>query len=417
MQQYDYKINDISVYGVKTNQFKTIQFQCQFVNILNKESAPKRALLAYILKVITKDYPTRKLMNLHLQELFASHLRTGVRKVGNSHIITFFVSMINQEYAINDTDILTEMFDTLGSVLYNPLFEETIFNEEKQALIDYLLEIQSDPMRKAMLDLNEALYADDLYGTNTMGTVEDISALTLDDVLDAYHEMISENDIFITWVGNIEKDVMDSHIRNTLRPTKSPKQIPFISTPLSINTPKKLVVPKPVKQTKIITAYASNITYNTPDYYAMVVFNAMFGGHADSLLFNTVRNEHSLCYQIGSSYDQYKGTVFVYTGIDTKNIKRVNTLIKQVLTSIQDNTFSDEDLSLAKKAIETSLSGALDSPYSILNHLTKASLFNQTWNQEELITKFNLVSRDKIVDAANALKEAITYIVKGDQNE
>lgn len=417
MQQYDYTINGISVSGVKTDQFKTIQFQCQFVNTLNKDSAPKRALLAYILKVITADYPTRKIMNLHLQELFASHLRTGVRKVGNTHIITFFVSMINQEYAINNTNILKEMFATLGSVLYNPLFEEQIFFEEKQALIEYLLEVQSDPMHKAMIELNEEFYKDDVYGTKSMGSVEAIEALTLQDIKDAYQEMIAENSIYVNWVGNIEKSTMDTYIKDTLKPTNQSSKNAFTSTPLQVLAHREIVVPKPIKQTKIILAFASDTTFNTANYYAMIVFNAMFGGHADSLLFTTVRNKHSLCYQIGSSFDQYKGSLFVYTGVDTKNIDTVIKLMDEVLLNVKENNFTNEDLALAKKAIETSLQSSLDSPYSILNQLSKAGFFGKRWNQKEMIKRFNDVKKEDVVIAANSLKPAITYIVKGEQND
>jgi predicted Zn-dependent peptidase len=414
MIQTTESVNGIKVSGLQTSQFKTLQFQCQFVTSLNDESAPKRALLAYLLKAASQAYPTRQKMTLHLQKQYGSHIRTGIRKVGETHVLTFFVSMINPEYTLNNENLLKSLFETLHGMIYQPLFDEAIFEEEKMAMIDYLLESASDPMKQAMIDLHELLYKNDVYQTRSLGRVDQYRSLTLDDIKATYQKMIMHDEVSVSWVGNIDSNTINPLIAEYLRQGKAHTPYSFISDP---NTPaahaRLITKEKAVKQAKLLLAYRSNTTYKDPQYYAFLLFNTLLGGHSDSVLFNIIRTKHSMCYQIGSSYDPYKGSLIIYTGIDHSNVEQVIELINTIVSDIQKGHVEQEMLSLAQKAIETALISGLDSPFSMLNHLTKASFFNETWQIDEMIKHVNDVTLEDIVTVSNTLVKDITYLVKG----
>lgn len=416
MQQFKTTINKTLVTGLTTTQFKTAQCQIQFAAPLNKQSAPKRALLAYVLKAVSQSYPTRQLMNRHLESLYAAHIRVGIKKIGDAHIITFYLSTIHQDYTLNQENLLAQLFDTLSNMLYHPLFKEHIFQEEKQAMIDYLNELSSDPLKYAFLETYQHMYEKDTYRTRSTGDIDDILPLTLDDIKDAYQSMIETDQLYVQYVGADDANTVYDLVRTFITPTKQ-QSLSFISpTDFDAITENKISLTKPIQQTKLIITYRLKTTYTDDDYYKAVVFNALLGGGSDSLLFHKVRNEAGLCYFIGSSYDQFKGSLIIYTGIEQQNQEKVQLMIQEIITDIQQKNISSHALDLAKNALVTSLKASLDSPYTLLNHLAKGHYFNNEFNPEQTIKRILAITEEDIHTMAKSLIPNITLLLEGDSD-
>ncbi|MEC9484299.1 MAG: pitrilysin family protein [Candidatus Izemoplasma sp.] len=418
MQQFTSTTNGIHIRGLTTSQFKTSQCQIQFVSPLSNKSAPRRALLAYLLKAVSQDFPTRKQMNHHLESLYASHLRVGVKKVGNAHVITFYLSVINHDFTLEKEDLLEALFKVLSGSLYSPLFDPSIFNEERQALIDYMNEVASDPLKYALLETYNTMYDGDPYHTRSLGTIADLEAVTLEDIHASYQSLIEEDTIYVEYVGNRDEETVTNLVSHYLKPNTVKKAHSFISpSDFSNIQPIDKRLYKPIKQTKLVTSYRVPVTYDHDDYYTLVVLNALLGGGSDSLLFHEVRNNAGLCYFIGSSYDQFKGSVIIYTGIEKSNEEAVLPLINDVIDSIKSTTYQTDHLTIAKKAIITSLISSLDSSYSLLNHLAKGLYFNKPFDPDHAIEAVKRVTQDDIARCAKQLILNVTVIVEGGNDE
>ncbi len=85
-----------------------------------------------------------------------------------------------------------------------------------------------------------------------------------------------------------------------------------------MNIVKERQVREPIVQAKLNLAYQTNVYYDEPERFALMVFNGLFGGFPHSKLFMNVREKESLAYYASSSVDTFRGFMSVQTGIDEK---------------------------------------------------------------------------------------------------
>ena len=70
-----------------------------------------------------------------------------------------------------------------------------------------------------------------------------------------------------------------------------------------MNIVKERQVREPIVQAKLNLAYQTNVYYDEPERFALMVFNGLFGGFPHSKLFMNVREKESLAYYASSSVD------------------------------------------------------------------------------------------------------------------
>ena len=75
------------------------------------------------------------------------------------------------------------------------------------------------------------------------------------------------------------------------------------------------------------TSSISDFGLNPPGYYhefnhVLRVYNTILGTMNDSVLFNIVREKHSLCYSIGSYYSKFNPSLTIYAGINKDNYEK-----------------------------------------------------------------------------------------------
>ena len=57
--------------------------------------------------------------------------------------------------------------------------------------------------------------------------------------------------------------------------------------------------------------------------FDVMIYNSIFGGSANSKLFQNVREKASLAYTASSSYYRFKNNIFINCGIEIKNYEKV----------------------------------------------------------------------------------------------
>jgi predicted Zn-dependent peptidase len=410
--------NNIKVNGIQTTKFKTNRLQISFANKLSRKSAPVRALLPYILKAKTAKYQTRALLNEYLEELYATHLNVGVKKVGLSHIITFDISYIQKQYTIDNVDLTPKIMTLLNEILHNALLDEKTFLEEKRLMRDYFKDLYANKTRYSIVRLYEIMYDNELYQVPPLGTLEDLENVTYQDVIDEYHSMIHYDQKMINFVGdfdqlNLQELISQNlNLKSTLVPLTLIDQQPHLKKDVHLVKEKQRV-----NQAKLAIGYRINAYYNTPSYYVAIVLNMLLGGSAESLLFKDIRETKSLAYYIGSSYDAYKGSLIIYAGITEKNQELALSSINEVINQIKTSDFLDEYLNIAKKLIVNGLLASLDSNGSLLSRLTGLSMFDKTFNKQRLIDNVNGVTKEEIASLMNTLQKDTIYILGGVNNE
>lgn len=413
--------NNNTVYRVnigQTEKFKTVKIQLTFLNDLQRETVTKRALLPYLLKAITEKYPTRKDLSIQLESMYSASFNAGVKKIGLAHEIIFDLTLIHNDYAMDSVDLLEEGFVFLNDVLFHPLFNDNIFEEEKRLLDEYFLSIYGNKMRYAVLECTNAMYQGELFLLQAMGVQEDLETLQLQDCIEAYHDMMTTDRISINIIGDVDITDINSRIERHLPFLPRTKQVTLLDTSQKPNRQVQEIIEKQdVQQGKLVLGYQFPAYYLTEDYYHAVVMNMVLGGGPESLLFKRIREQLNKVYFIGSSYDQHKGSLLIYAGINPRDFDEVRREIEKIIQQLTSQTFDDTMLSIAKKTLINGLIESFDSSSSLATRISHLSLFDKTFDSKRLISKIEQTTKEDIASISRLLKLDTIYFLRDDSNE
>jgi predicted Zn-dependent peptidase len=403
---------------LQTSKFKSTRIKITFATHLNKDTVTKRALLPYMMRAITKNYPTRDLLNQKLEEMYAGNVTASVDKRGLTHIITFDLQLINNNYTLDNEDLLKEGLLFLKEVLYNPLFTEQTLKDEIRLMEEYHMGIYANKMRYALKEAMHIAYEGELYDIGALGTKEDLEGITLEDVEQTYQSMITNDLVNISVVSDMDEDLIKKDILSTFTFRRNDLDLVLVDqSRKDIKTITTKVDIQDVTQSKVVITYQLPVYYLTDDYYKAVVLNSLIGGSSESLLFNRIREELSLVYFIGSLYDNYKGSFVIYSGINKEDQEQVLKEVDNIISMVINEEVSEELLQTTKTTLISSLIESYDSIGSLTSRINDISLFDRPFNIENIINSVSSVSIKDLSFIAKKLQKQVIYTVRGEDNE
>ncbi|MCF7925956.1 MAG: insulinase family protein [Candidatus Izimaplasma sp.] len=412
IKQDTFNINIIS-----TSKFKTTKIQLVLANDIPKENITPRALVPYLLEKATKAHPTKEKLADYLEGLYQSSIHVKAAKSGLSHFLLFELNMINDDYTLDHEPLLLKGLTVLKDILFNPVFNRAYFEEEKRLFANYFDRLYADKMQFTIKELKDALFKDDPYGKNALGTEESLKTVTLKDVKDAYQTMLTDDLININVIGDIDEEEITQVLNDTFKFKPRQKTLTLIDHFYrTFNDPQLIIKHKHVKQAKLAIGYRFPIYYGDDDYYAAVVFNTLLGGGSNSLLFDIIREEKGYAYYISSHYDYFKGTLYIFLGLDEKNRKDTTNDIDQMINSLK-TTVDASYLDIAKKSIINDFLQSLDSSGSLASRLLNLSLFDKPFDPDLFQQKINAITKEDIKRVANKIKKDTTCLLRNDPND
>ncbi|MCK5388303.1 MAG: insulinase family protein [Candidatus Izimaplasma sp.] len=403
---------------VKTEKFKTNRLQISFGNDLSELTISKRSLVPYLLKAISKKYNSREIMSAYLENMYAAHFNVGVSKIAKTHFINFDLSFINDQYTLNNELLFDKALEFLKEVLFNPLFKESIFSEEYRLMKEYFNGIYANKLKYAVREMNNVMFKDETYRLNALGEESLLNDVDLDSCLKTYENMIDNDTIIINVLGDIDFDIVEKSISEHFS-FKERTYIPVLIDKSTKDFTKvtEIINKIDVNQAKLVIGYRIDAYYHTENYLGAIMFNTLFGGTGESLLFKEIRDNLGLVYFISSSYDPYKGVLFIVSGINKTDYSVVLETINNIIQKIIDQDYSDEFLNITKTMQINGYIESLDSNIGLAARVSRDSLFHDKFDIDEVISRINSVTKDDITRAAKSLRKDTIYLLRDDKDE
>ena len=157
---------------------------------------------------------------------------------------------------------------------------------------------------------------------------------------------------------------MEETVRQAFAPLISGRHAPVeCAVPAQPQGPVRTVTDElDVTQGKLAMGFRTGgVTMDSPDYPALLVCNALYGGSANSRLFLNVREKLSLCYYASSLIDKLKGLLVVSSGVEFGNFDRAQEAILAQLDELRAGRFTDDERNAAIRTVVNSLRSRLDS--------------------------------------------------------
>lgn len=225
--------------------------------------------------------------------------------------------------------------------------------------------------------------------------------------MQTYHEMMTQDQIDIFVVGDIEEERAKEAIQSLpFSPRSSLQTEIFYKQGLKAEVQSEVLY-EPVVQAKLNLAYQTSIYYNDQKRFSLLVFNGLFGGFPHSKLFINVREKASLAYYASSTFDSFRGIVTVQTGIDSKDRSRVLSLIEKQLESLKSGDFTESELQQTKVMLKNQFLLSLDSSRGLIEIAYLKQWFSELVEDEkEFEQKIMAVSKE---DVKKKLQQIFNY--------
>ena len=400
-------------------RFKKCALSFQLLRPMCEEEAALNALLPSVLLRGTENYPDLRSITWRLDELYGASVHTMVRRVGDLQTVGFYLSVMEDRFALEPEGVLSFAADFLRELMLCPLTEGDAFgpeivDSEKKNLISAIESELNDKRAYISSRMIRRMCAGDSFAVPRLGRAEDVAAITPETLYAHYQRILRESPVEFFYVGanSVER------VARLLKPMAEalggnaqtmPRQTAF--TPVA--DPSEFFEEMDVNQGKLSMGFTTSVTNRHPDFAAMQVLSTLFGSGMTSKLFQNIREKQSLCYDIGSSYYGSKGILTVNAGIDFDKEGLVRAEIEKELAGCREGRITPEELAAAKASICSSLTGTHDSPGAIEGYYASGALSGNRLDPEAYIAAVQAVTADDCARVASTLRYHTGFFLKG----
>ncbi|PDZ44800.1 EF-P 5-aminopentanol modification-associated protein YfmF [Bacillus wiedmannii] len=421
MEQQLHELGGLRVHIIPTDKYKTNTFVFRFKAPLNEETVTERALLPYVLQSATEKLPSVIRLRQYLEELYGSSLAVDVSKKGEDHIISIYVDIANEVYLHDAPPLFEKALSMLSDIVLHPATEgngflPSIVESEKRALLQRIEATYDDKMRYANERLIEEMCKVEPYRLSAHGKKEIVSSITNESLYQYYQKVLAEDEMDLYIIGDISENAVDlvsKYFSISARPARERNVLLHKRN----NEEKEVVEKQELKQSKLHIGYRTFITYKDEDYFALQLFNGLFGGFSHSKLFVNVREKNSLAYYAASRFESHKGLLFVMSGIEAKNYEKAVEIIKEQMLAMQNGDFSEEEMHQTKSVIQNQILEAIDTPRGFVEMLYHGIISERTRPVEEWLTGIESVTKEEIVKVAKNIELDTIYFLQGTEGE
>ena len=418
--------NNVRLTCVKTDKFKT---GCLAINLksgLSRDTAAASALLPRVLRRGSVELPDMERIAEALDELYGARIEPIVRKKGELHCVGFYSDFPDDRYIPGGESVLEETADLLGGILFSPdvrdnLLRPDYVESEKTNLIDDIRASINDKRGYSIDRLLEEMCAGEAYGVGKLGTEEKARSITPESLTTHYRNLIADSQVEVFYCGSADPQRIEAVLRQALYgfPERADKPVPVTDIVLhpAEDTPRRIMETLDVSQGKLSVGFRLGKAMENPDYPALMVLNALYGGSITSKLFLNVRERLSLCYYASSVIDKHKGVMIVASGVDFIKIETALDEILLQLDNVKHGDISDWEMTSAKRAVITAIKSTMDRPAGLEDLYFDSTIASVPYDPEELCSKVEAITPDQVKRAAEEIEPDMIYCLVGNQGD
>lgn len=409
------------IHFIKTDKFKKVKIRINFKEKTTKEKVVYRNMLSLVLLEATKKFNTRRLLDIECENLYNIGVGAGTSNSGNYHLLRFNTTFLNEKYT--EKGMMEESFKFFLEFIFNPnvidgKFESQTFNNAKNILKEDIESYADNPGRFAFSRIYEIMCPNSVIKFRSTGYIEDLEKVTEENLYEYYKELLTNNEIDIFIIGNIDVKQMEKIIADNFNiDSIKHEQLAHIVKQNDFRTePRVIKENKNINQSILILGSKLKDITEFERKYVLVLYNYILGGSADSKLFKEVREKNSLCYSISSTHSGIANLEFISAGIDKENYDKAVELIKAEIKNMEDGNFTEEDINQAKITFLASLKEIEDTANGIIN-IYEAHEYLDYDLLEERAKEIEKVTKEDIINVSKKMYLDTIYLLEGDKKD
>jgi predicted Zn-dependent peptidase len=297
--------------------------------------------------------------------------------------------------------------DVLSDMVIYPTLPECEIEKEKTVITEEIKMYRDQPQSHVYELLDELLWPEQPLGAPIIGTEESVNAITRKSLVSFKERHYNVFSMVISVAGLFDYGRLTKRISRIYSPLKAKEPVDFLPVRESQNRPQIKLLSKETEQTHLALGFHA-LKRDDPLRHAMGLLHVVLGGNMSSRLFNELREDRGLAYEIGTGVKRYydTGAFLVHAGIDNSKVTEAVSLILKELSRVKTGLVTDDEFRRAKEFYRGQMTLALeDTMDSMLWIGETTAALDKTYTLEELIKEINKVRKEDIRQAARFIFE------------
>lgn len=308
-------------------------------------------------------------------------------------------------------DKFEPLLDVIADFYQNPVFDPKEIESERRVIREEIAMVKDLPSQYVEDLISEAaMGVDHPLGRSITGTIESITQFTRDDVFDFFNQAYTGKHTVISIAGNIDHDIAAKAVRERLKGMRSGGEITFDPAPSKDQFGHVFGEIPSREQAHIALAFRSADRYD-PARYAQKLLNVILGENMSSRLFQILREQKGLCYEVQSDGVAFSdaGLLQIYLALDPSNLEETLHSISGIMKDLCQNGVTDSELEEAKSYISGQSRIGLESTASQMMWAGECLItFDDQVDPEHILEKLNAVTVEEVREAARSIFQSGT---------
>jgi len=293
--------------------------------------------------------------------------------------------------------------DVLADMYLNSLFEEQEIERERDVIREEILMYKDQPSQFSQELLTEAMWPRHALGRPLTGSLESVSRIKREQLLQFVAENYNGNSTIVTVAGRCKHEDVLRQFRHKLKKFAR-GQTPSFQRWNEVKRDQRVLVAKDeTEQTHLALGYHA-MSRTDERRHATKLLSVILGENMSSRLFQQLRERYAYCYSVHSGMLALEdsGLVSISVGLETEKLRSALRAIHRELDKLCKRSPSKKELRQAQEYTIGQNELGLESTSNQIMWMGESLLaYDKVVDPEEVQTKFKQVTREQIQEVAN----------------
>ncbi|MFQ5744606.1 MAG: M16 family metallopeptidase [Acidobacteriota bacterium] len=299
---------------------------------------------------------------------------------------------------------LDDALELLSDIVLQPRFDAEEMEQERSVILEELASVEDVPEDYLYEQFVQTFWFDHPLGTPILGHRETIERLEDEDLREYFGRAYDPANVVVAAAGRLDHDAVAARVRGSFGSLETHSELTDVSPPHP-NQHFRIIEREELEQVHIgIGTLGTSAT--DEDRYIANVLNSLLGGSLSSRLFQRIREQHGLAYNVYSSLGSYSdaGYLWIYAATRPEAAATVIELILEELTILREVPVTAEELGRMKEHLKGSIMLGLESTAGRMSSLAQQEIyFDRAFDLDEILAGINAVTTEQLQQLAEEL--------------
>jgi predicted Zn-dependent peptidase len=287
--------------------------------------------------------------------------------------------------------------DVLGELIVRPILDPREIDQERTVIVEEIRSYLDDPAEYCQILFQRAMFGEGPLGREICGDEEDIRALPETAIRDFWRATYRPANTVVAVAGDIEHDEVRD-LAAAAFGTGNGALPGYAEAPPLPAGPRILTGRRDTSQAQLSLG-VPGLRRDHADAWTLALLNVVLGDGMSSRLFQAVREERGLAYDVSSGLVEYAdaGVLEISAGVDPDRIPAALEAILAELVRLRDEPVPDDELERAKAYLAGGLELRMDDTRHLASWIGgQEALHDRVLTLDEALTAVAAVSAPAI---------------------